>query len=85
MYASQSSMRASNINTMKHEQTCVTYEKLNITFIHSYINMELKLLCLLLYRRTATDPNILFKIHEIQLYYSCHRIKIGLSNVNTVI
>ena len=43
MYASQSSMRASNINKMKHEQTCVKYENLNITIIHTYINIVLNL------------------------------------------
>ena len=45
-------------NETKHEQTCVTYEQLNVTIMHVYINMDLKLIYLSLYRRTATDPNI---------------------------
>ena len=52
-------------NETKHEHTCVTYEQLNVTIIHAYIDMDLKLRCLLLYRRTATYPNI---VHSFMKY-----------------
>ena len=69
-------------NETKHEQTCVTYEQLNVRIIHAYINMDLKLICLLLYCRTATYPNIVHSFTKYNCTTGYHRIKIGLSNVN---
>ena len=58
-------------NKTKHEQTCATCEQLDVTIIHAYIIMDLKLICLLLYRRTARDPSI---VHSF-MKYSCTTVK----------